>query len=328
MYGLLFLDKLNGRRSVSVDGKKKKKNQKSPFLSNYSKTSQRFFFLPPHRSWFLKETEKVHILLDKKVPFFAYWLLLSFFVWNHRDWLIFLVFITDPPAFPSIISKVAVDPSSTVPTKIECVVESNPPPTFSWTRNQRQLISNNGHQSVQPSENVNGQDGEVYRSVLVLDHATDDDLGEYNCLATNLIGKQDRTFLLVRPTVPDAPARSEAERSRLQRRHAAVGITGSMEARRSGWRWSWPSPTSRCRISRWSRRMLRRAGLWGFHRRPSIVSGSVRRINWVRAPGRVRWLWWRRWRNRFWRRIFHGRRRWRMMRRRVLWTLRVRLLLR
>ncbi|OQV25698.1 putative Nephrin [Hypsibius exemplaris] len=107
-----------------------------------------------------------------------------------------------PPAFTSPINKVATDPSPSSPTKIDCIVESNPAPTFSWSRNGQPLLSYNGSPRVGPAEPLTE---ETFRSSLTLDPATDGDLGEYTCTATNLIGDNTKKFSLVRPTIPDEP---------------------------------------------------------------------------------------------------------------------------
>ncbi|XP_055338963.1 hemicentin-1-like isoform X2 [Paramacrobiotus metropolitanus] len=104
-----------------------------------------------------------------------------------------------PPEFRNRYSKVATDLGQSISTKIECLVESHPPATISWTRNGQPIFS---RPRIVPTETMAE---EMFKSVLIVDSPSEADLGDYRCSATNLIGDVSKNLSLVRRSVPDDP---------------------------------------------------------------------------------------------------------------------------
>lgn len=110
--------------------------------------------------------------------------------------------VPDPPEFRNQYSKVATDLAPSYSAKIECLVESRPPATISWSRNGQPVLAITGRIRIEPLQTL---EEEVYKSTLTVDSPNESDLGDYRCSATNLIGDSSKNLSLVRRGVPDAP---------------------------------------------------------------------------------------------------------------------------
>ncbi|GAU88605.1 hypothetical protein RvY_01275 [Ramazzottius varieornatus] len=109
-----------------------------------------------------------------------------------------------PPEFVNRHSHIATDVSPQASAKLECLVESNPEPTITWSRNNQPIQSFTGRLRVEAVQNISA---ETYKIVLTIDQPDESDLGEYQCSAKNLIGDNSKTFNLVRRSIPE-PARN------------------------------------------------------------------------------------------------------------------------
>ena len=76
---------------------------------------------------------------------------------------------------------------------LDCEAVSNPPLNFSWSKN-RQMLTSGGQIGIKKSKGV---DIYPYKTRLTFQNAQLNDSGSYKCEATNIIGQNTSSILLV-----------------------------------------------------------------------------------------------------------------------------------